>query len=290
MTVAVAATIAVLASAVAGGFRVALTGRIAARVTYQLRIRVFAHLQRLSLDYFTAEKAGVTMTRMTSDIEALQQLLQDGLVQFAVQGLTMVFVTIVLFSMNAELAFITLVMIVPLMTGLSLWFRSASNKGYLRVRDGIAAVLSDVSESLQGVRVVAMSNRQRHNVLNHRNVVGEYRDRNDETARIVASYGASTEFVGIVGQAMLLLIGGMMVQSGQLQVGQLTAFILYLNAFFQPIQQLVQQYNLFQQGQAAIVKLDDLLATHPDRRGGGRCPAAAPDRGRDRPRRRVIRL
>jgi ATP-binding cassette subfamily B protein len=263
VAVAVAATLAVLASAVAGGFRVALTGRIAARVTYELRVRVFAHLQRLSLDYYTAEKAGVTMTRMTSDIEALQQFLQDGLVQFAVQALTMVFVTIVLFSMNAELAFITLVMIVPLMTGLSLWFRSASNKGYERVRDGIAAVLSDFSESLQGVRVVAMSNRQRHNVLNHRNVVGEYRDRNDETARVVATFGASTEFIGILGQAMLLLIGGLMVQSGQLMIGELTAFILYLNAFFQPIQQLVQQYNLFQQGQAAIVKLDYLLATHP---------------------------
>ena len=122
-----------------------------------------------------------------------------------------------------------------------------------------------MSESLQGVRVVAMSNRQRHNVLNHRNVVGEYRDRNDETARVVATYGASTEFVGIIGQAMLLLVGGLMVQSGQLTIGQLTAFILYLNAFFQPIQQLVQQYNLFQQGQAAIVKLDELLGDPPDR-------------------------
>ncbi len=263
VVVALAATLAVLASAVAGGFRVALTGRIAARVTYELRVRVFAHLQRLSLDYYTSEKAGVTMTRMTSDIEALQQLLQDGLVQFAAQGLTMIFVSVVLFSMNAELAFITLAMIVPLMTVLSLWFRSASNTGYERVRDGIAAVLSDVSESLQGVRVVAMSNRQRHNVLNHRNVVGEYRERNDETARVVATYGASTEFVGIIGQAMLLLIGGLMVQSGQLMIGELTAFILYLNAFFQPIQQLVQQYNLYQQGQAAIGKLDDLLATHP---------------------------
>jgi ATP-binding cassette subfamily B protein len=263
LAVAVAAGLAVAISAISGGFRVALTGRIASRVTYELRNRVFAHLQRLSLDYFTSEKAGVTMTRMTSDIEALQQLLQDGLVQFAVQGLTMVFVTIVLFALNPELALITLVGIVPLLTALSLWFRSASSVGYLRVRDGIAAVLSDVSESLQGVRVVAGFNRQRHNVLNHRNVVGEYRDRNDETARTVATFGASTEFIGIAGQAMLLLIGGTMVQSGSLSVGALTAFILYLNSFFQPIQQLVQQYNLYQQGQAAIVKLNELLATHP---------------------------
>ena len=154
-------------------------------------------------------------------------------------------------------------MIVPLLLGLSLWFRSASDRGYLRVRDGIAGVLSDVSESLSGVRVVAGFNRQRHNVLHHRNVVGEYRDANDYTAQINAKYGASTEWIGIMGQAMLLLIGGTMVQNGSLQVGQLTAFILYLNSFFQPIQQLVQQYNLYQQGQAAIVKLNELLSTHP---------------------------
>ncbi len=263
VAVAIAASLAVVLSALAGAFRVMLTGRIAARVTFELRVRVFAHLQRLSLDHFTTEKAGVTMTRMTSDIEALQQLLQDGLVQFVVQALTMIFVTTVLFAMNVQLAIITLFGIVPLLVGLSLWFRSASNRGYLRVRDGIAAVLSDVSESLQGVRVIAGFNRQRHNVLHHRNVVGEYRDRNDETARIVATFGASTEFVGILGQALLLLIGGLMVQSGELSVGALTAFILYLNSFFQPIQQLAMQYNVYQQGQAAIVKLNELLATHP---------------------------
>jgi ATP-binding cassette subfamily B protein len=260
---AIAAVLAVIISAVASGFRVAITGRIASRVMFELRVRVFAHLQRLSLDYFTDEKAGVIMTRMTSDIEALQQLLQDGLVQFFLQGLTMVVVTIILFVMNVQLALITLLLIVPLLTGLSLWFRSASDRGYQRVRDGIANVLSDVSESLSGVRVVAGFNRQRHNVLNHRNVVGEYRDCNDYTAQINAKYGASTEWIGIMGQAMLLLIGGTMVQNGSLQIGQLTAFILYLNSFFQPIQQLVQQYNLYQQGQAAIVKLNELLSTHP---------------------------
>jgi ATP-binding cassette, subfamily B, bacterial len=260
---ALAAVLAVIISAVASGFRVAITGRIASRVMFELRVRVFAHLQRLSLDYFTDEKAGVIMTRMTSDIEALQQLLQDGLVQFFLQGLTMVVVTIILFAMNVQLALITLLMIVPLLLGISLWFRSASDRGYKRVRDGIANVLSDVSESLSGVRVVAGFNRQRHNVLNHRNVVGEYRDCNDYTAQINAKYGASTEWIGIMGQAMLLLIGGTMVQNGSLQIGQLTAFILYLNSFFQPIQQLVQQYNLYQQGQAAIVKLNELLSTHP---------------------------
>jgi ATP-binding cassette, subfamily B, bacterial len=257
------AILAVVVSAIASGLRVSTTGRVASRVMFELRVRTFAHLQRLSLDYYTEEKAGVIMTRMTSDIESLQQLLQDGLPQFALQGLTMVIVTVVLFSYNVELTLITLVMIVPLLTGLSLWFRSSSDKGYQRVRDGIANVLSDLSESLSGVRVVTGFNRARHNVLQHRNVSGEYRDANDHTAHLAATYGACTEFVGLLGQAALLLIGGNMVRDGTLTIGELTAFILYVNSFFLPIQSLVQQYNLYQQGQAAITKLDELLSTHP---------------------------
>jgi ATP-binding cassette subfamily B protein len=261
--IGVVAIIAVVLSALASGARVATTGRVASRVMFELRVRTFAHLQRLSLDYYTDEKAGVIMTRMTSDIESLQQLLQDGLPQFALQGLTMLIVTGVLFYYNVDLALITLVLIVPVLTGLSLWFRRASDKGYERVRDGIAGVLSDLAESLAGVRVVTGFNRARNNVLQHRNVSGVYRDANDHTAHLAATYGACTEFWGLLGQAVLLLIGGNMVRDGSLTVGELTAFILYLNSFFLPIQSLVQQYNLYQQGQAAIAKLDDLLQTHP---------------------------
>jgi ATP-binding cassette, subfamily B, bacterial len=131
------------------------------------------------------------------------------------------------------------------------------------VRDGIAGVLSDLSESLSGVRVVAGFNRARNNVLHHRNVVGEYRDANDYTADVSAIYGAGSEMIGVLGQAALLFIGGTMVQNGTLSVGELVAFIFYLTSFFLPIQQLVQQYNLYQQGRAAIVKLNDLLSTTP---------------------------
>ena len=277
------AILAVVVSAIASGLRVSTTGRVASRVMFELRVRTFAHLQRLSLDYYTDEKAGVIMTRMTSDIESLQQLLQDGLPQFALQGLTMVIVTVVLFFYNVELTLITLLMIVPLLTGLSLWFRSSSDKGYQRVRDGIANVLSDLSESLSGVRVVTGFNRARHNVLQHRNVSGEYRDANDHTAHLAATYGACTEFVGLLGQAALLLIGGNMVRDGTLTIGELTAFILYVNSFFLPIQSLVQQYNLYQQGQAAITKLDQLLSTHPSVEEAPDAAAAAADRRRRSP-------
>src|SRR5262245_27524225 len=167
VAVAITAIVCVVVTAVASGWRVAVTGRLSARVMFELRVRVFAHLQRLSLDYYTDEKAGVIMTRMTSDVEALQQFLQEGLVPFAVQGLTMVVVTVVLFFYSVTLALITLLLIVPILTVLSIWFRNASDRGYNRVRDGIAGVLSDLSESLSGVRVVAGFNRARNNVLHH---------------------------------------------------------------------------------------------------------------------------
>jgi ATP-binding cassette subfamily B protein len=242
---------------------VRVTGRLAAWVMNDLRIKVFSHLQRLSLDFFTDEKAGVIMTRMTSDIENLQQLLQDGLAQFAVQALTMIIITVILFTTNVTLALITILLVVPVLVAMSLWFRVASERGYDRVRDGIADVLSDLSESLHGVRVVAAHNRQRHNILRHRRVVGAYRAANIYTAQINAIYGPGTQLVGWLGQAALLGIGGMMVAHHTLSIGALVAFFLYLNRFFAPIQLLVQQYNSFQQSQASIIKLRTLFDTEP---------------------------
>ncbi len=258
--------------------RVRNTGKLAAQVMNDLRVRVYAHIQRLSLDYFTDEKAGVIMTRMTSDIEVLQQLLQDGLAQFAIQALTMLFVSAVLFSYNWQLALVTLAIVMPALTIASLWFRAASERSYLRVRDTLAGVISDIAESLSGVRVVASYNRQRNNVVHHRNVLGAYRAANFTTARVTANYSTVSDFVGLVGQASLLLIGGTMVLHSwhhlpggglapdlhpELTIGELTAFVLYLGSFFQPIQQLVQLYNTYQQGQAAVTKLRVLLATAP---------------------------
>ncbi len=277
--------VAVVATMVASSVRVRLTGRLSADVMQDLRVRIFTHLQRLSLDYYTDEKAGVIMTRMTSDVENLQVLVQDGLVQFAVQGLTMLVITAILFYYNVTLALITILLIVPPLTGLSLWFRSASDRGFARVRDGIAGVLSDLSESLSGVRVVASHNRQPRNIVNHRNVVGVYRDANDYTARLTAVYGPGTEVMGFVGQAIILLIGGRMVDTGSLSVGELVAFILFLNQFFAPIQQLVQLYNTYQQGQSSVDKLRELLATDPSvlEKGGRRGAAAHLRRRRARP-------
>ena len=254
----------VAVSSVAQYWQTRATGRLAASVMHDLRIRVFTHLQRLGLDFYTEEKAGVVMTRMTSDIENLQQLLQDGLAQIAVQVMTMVVITALLFSMSPKLALLAiLITVVPLVL-LSLWFRNRSEQGYERVRDGIANVMADLSENLHGIRVVTLHNRQRHNIIHHRNVVGAYRQANVYTAQVSALYGAGTQMLGYLSQAVLLAIGGHMVLHHSLTVGELVAFFLYLNRFFAPIQLLVQQYNVYQQSQASILKLRSLLDTQPN--------------------------
>ena len=242
-----------------------MTGRLASWVMNDLRIKVFRHLQRLSLDFFTEEKAGVVMSRMTSDIENLQQLLQDGLAQFAIQGLTMVVITVFLFATNATLAAITVFAVLPPLVIMSIWFKRASERGYDKVRDGIALVLADLSESLQGVRIVSAHNRQRYNVETHRDIVGSYRDANNYTGRINGIYGPGSQVISVFGQLLILGIGGAMYlhHPQEINLGQLTAFFLYVNRFFSPIQLLVQQYNTFQQGRASVFKLRGLLETEP---------------------------
>ena len=254
---------AILITALAQRAQAKVTGRLAALVMNDLRVRVFSHLQRLGLDYYTGEPSGVIMTRMTSDIENLQQLLQDGLAQLVVQALTMVVITVVLLTLNVKLTLITIALVIPWLTVASLWFRGASERGYDRVRDGIAGVLADLSEGLHGVRTVVANNRQAHNIVAHRNVVGDYRAANNYTAQINAIYGPGTQLLGFLGQGALLAIGGHMVAHHELSIGALIAFFLYLNRFFAPIQLLVQQYNTFQQGQSSLVKLRALFALTP---------------------------
>ncbi|MCB0995635.1 MAG: ABC transporter ATP-binding protein [Acidimicrobiales bacterium] len=255
--------VTVVVHAVVSWARIAYTGRLGEKLMYELRVRVFSHFQRQSLDFFTEEKAGVLMTRMTSDIEALTMLFQEGLVNFAVQGLTVAVITIVLFVLDPMLAAITLLIVLPVTLALSVWFKRASERAYGDVRDRIADVLSDLSESLAGIRVITAHNRRRHNVVRHVNIVGDHKDANLAAIRATSIYAPGTEAIGVIGQGLILLIGGNMVLNGDLSVGELSAFVLYLTAFFAPIQALVQLYNTYQQGQAAVTKLRELLDTRP---------------------------
>lgn len=255
--------VTVIVGAVSTWARISVTGRVGSRLTYHVRVRVFTHLQRLSLEYFTREKAGVLMSRMTSDLEALHQLFNEGLVNLVVQGLTLLTVTVILFVINPLLAAITIGAIVPGMLALTIWFRGASARGFDTVRDRIAEVLAHLQESLSGIRIITAHNRRRQNIEDHREVTGRYREAYNYTARVNAVYGPGTEILGLGSQALLLGVGGTMVLNGNLTIGELTAFVLYLATFFAPIQQLVQLYNVYQQGQASIGKLREVLDTEP---------------------------
>ncbi|HEX5586330.1 MAG TPA: ABC transporter ATP-binding protein [Acidimicrobiia bacterium] len=246
-----------------GSIRARWSGRIGEDLLYGLRVRVFAHIQRLSLDFFTDEKAGRIMTRVTSDIEAIQVLFQQGLVNMWLQVCTLVVIVWQLFAMSTTLALWVVGFSIPAMTLLTIWFRNESDHGYLAVRDWIAAVMSDLQENLSGTRVVAANNRQSYNNVKHRNIVGEYRKTNLYTAHIGAVYGPGSQLVGVLAQGVVLLVGGNMVINGSLSLGAFTASMLYLTRLFAPIQQLAQLYNTYQQGGAAITKLSELFSTVP---------------------------
>jgi ATP-binding cassette subfamily B protein len=263
VTVAVIYVAAVAVAALLGLARVMFTGRLGERLNENLRVRVFSHMQRQGLAWYTEEKAGVLLTRMTSDIEALSVLFQEGIVNLLVQLFTLVVITVALFVYDPLLALITLVVALPPTLVASLWFRNVSSVGYLRVRDRIADLLSHLQESLAGVRVIAAHNRRDQNLTEHRAVVGRHRDAQIATSRANSTYAPGTELIGIATQAILLAVGGAMVANGRITIGEMTAYLLFLTSFFAPIQTLVQLYNSYQQGGAAIVKLRGLLATEP---------------------------
>ncbi|MFQ5556897.1 MAG: ABC transporter ATP-binding protein [Acidimicrobiales bacterium] len=263
VTAAVAYVGLVVAAAVLGAARVSYTGRLGERLIEDLRIRVFAHMQRQGIDFHTDEKAGVLLTRMTSDIEALSVLFQEGMINLVVQGLTLTVITVLLFTYDPLLAAITLAAAVPPTLGVSLWFRRRSEADYRDVRDRIAVLLSDLQESLAGIRVISAHDRRNVNLAIHREVVGRHRDANVRAARANSIYAPGSEAIGIATQAVLLGVGGAMTASGRITVGELAAYLLFLTSFFAPIQTLVQLFNSYQQGGAALAKLRGLLSTPP---------------------------
>ncbi len=255
--------VAIVTHLVVARQRILFTGKLGQRLMNDLRIKLFTHLQRLSLDFYSRERAGRIMTRMTSDIPAMEQLIQEGVVNLAMQAATLVVVTSFLIAMDLRLTLVVLLGVVPAMVLMTLWFRRESTHRYAAVRERIADVLADLQESLSGVRIVAMHRREDFNIRRHRAVVDDYRESNLSAARVSAIYGPGADLVGSFGQIVVLVIGGGMVLSGDLSVGKVSAFVLYINTFFAPIQQLVQLHTVYQQGQAAAKKLRDVFEAQP---------------------------
>jgi ATP-binding cassette subfamily B protein len=236
------------------------TGRTAERMLYALRIRIFSHLQRLSVDFYDKEMAGRVMTRMTTDVDALSQLLQTGLINAIVAMLSFFGVLILLTIMNYRLMFVAMAVVIPPLIISTLWFRRRSDKAYERARDRIAVVNANLQESLSGVRVSQAYVREERNMGSFRAVSADYLDARLRAQRLVAIYFPFVQFLSTVADALVLGAGSVLVAHGSLTAGAVIAFVLYLDQFFSPIQQLSQVFDTWQQARASMHKIDELMA------------------------------
>ena len=237
-----------------------VTGRTAERLLFALRIRVFAHLQRLSLDYYDGELAGRIMTRMTTDIEALQQLLQTGLVSALVSLATCVGVFGFLVVLSPPLALAAASILPPLALA-TWWYRRKSSRVYGVARDRIAAVNANFQESLSGVRVSQAYTREDRNIAGFRDVNRGYLDARLGAQRLVALYFPFVLLLADIGTAIVLGAGSALAANDVVTAGTVVAFVLYLNMFFSPIQQLSQVLDTWQQATVSFARIEELMLT-----------------------------
>ncbi len=236
------------------------TGRTAERLLLALRVRIFAHLQRLGLDYYDREMAGRIMTRMTTDVEVLSTLFQQGLIHAVVNVFTFVGVAIVLVAMNVPLSLATMAVVVPLVVS-TVWFRRRSARAYDKARERIATVNANLQEGLSGVRVTQAYAREDQNLLSFQRAAYDHLEARLGAQRLVATYFPFVEFLSQVATAVVLGVGSGLVGGGGLTAGELIAFLLYLNQLFPPIQQLSHVFDSYQQARASTTKIGELLAT-----------------------------
>jgi ATP-binding cassette subfamily B protein len=235
-------------------------GRSSERMLHALRIKVFAHLQRLGIDYYEREMAGRVMTRMTTDIDALSQLLQNGIVNALVNLVSFLGVGVALTIMNPRLAAITASVLPPLFIA-TWWFRRESSRAYETARERIAAVNAELQEGLSGVRVSQAFVRERRNEEQFEGTSRGYLEARLTAQRLVAVYFPFVEMLSELAAAIVLGAGSVLIAHGTLSAGELIAFLLYLDLFFSPIQQLSQVFDSYQQARVSLGRIGELLET-----------------------------
>ena len=240
-----------------------LVSWVGERVVLDLRRTLFAHIQKLSLDFFSRQKTGWIVSRLTNDIDALDQLVTDGVTTLVTNSLTLIGAVIVLFTLDARLAAATLT-ILPALIVATLVFRTHSARSYALLRDKVANVNAHLQESISGARVLFAFRREAANYEQLRARNAEYRDVNMQTVVQSGLYFPFVEFLSALGVVVVLWYGGYLVTQTTLQIGVLVAFTAYLSSFFDPVQQLSQLYNTFQASMAAVQKIFTVLDTEPD--------------------------
>jgi ABC-type multidrug transport system fused ATPase/permease subunit len=263
----------------AGYFQSFLSSWVGERVLLDLRTDTFRHLMRLELGYHERTPTGRTVSRLTSDIEALNQLVTDGVTSLIINGLTFFGVVAILFAYDAQLALLTFVIFPALAIGTAL-FRVYSTRAYRRTRERVADVLATLQETLAGIRVVQGFGRQEPSERVFRRVNEEYREANMATIRLSGVYFPGVELLAGIGTAIILYFGSTQVLDQDLSVGVMVAFVGYLSSFFDPIQQLSQLYNTFQSAMAALEKIFGVLDTEPELADPPDCAPLPPIEGR----------
>ncbi len=237
-----------------------VTGRAAQRIMLSLRIRIWAQLQRLSLDYYESEMAGKIMTRMTTDVDQFESLIENGALSALVSLVTFVGVGAALLAINLELGLCTLSVAVPLAIS-TVAFRRRAVVLYNQARDRIAIVNADFQESLSGVRESQAFVHEDLTDRRFRRLGRAYLDSRVAAQRLVAVYFPWVQFLSGIASVIVLGVGAAMIHQGQLTTGALIAFVLYIDLFFTPIQQLSQVFDSWQQTTISVARIGELMRT-----------------------------
>jgi len=240
-----------------------LVGWVGQRALQDLRIKLFIHLQRLSIGFYSRNRAGVIISRMTNDVEALDQLVEDGMATLFQSGLTLIGVVVILMVLDFHLALLTFLALPFLFVG-GILFRIASADAYRLTREKIATITGYLQETLSGIRVVRAYGQERRHIEQFRELNEENRAANMTTVNLNAAYFPAVEFLSALVTVEILVVGGLEVINGHYSTGVVFAFIAALNNFFNPIQQLSQLYTTYQSGMAALDKIFELLDEEPD--------------------------
>jgi ATP-binding cassette, subfamily B, bacterial len=240
-----------------------LVGWVGQRVLADLRVRIFTHLQSLPIGFYESRPAGVLISRMTNDVEALDSLVTDSVVTLFQAGLTLVGTVVILLTLDVKLALITFC-VFPLLAGGSLWFRLASAGAFRRTRETIGAITAYLQETLSGIRVVRSFGQEPLHERQFADLNEDNRGANMATVRLNAAYFPSVEMLSGIAIAGIVLYGGSQAIDGAITAGTIVAFVGALSNLFDPIQQLSQLYTTYQSGMAALEKIFQLLDVRPD--------------------------
>jgi ATP-binding cassette subfamily B protein len=240
-----------------------LTGWVGERILADLRIGLFRHLQRLSLGFYERTRAGVIISRLTNDVEAIDQLVTDGVTSLVQNSLTLIGTAILLFILDWRLALATLA-VIPLMSVATVIFRVRTTRAYRAVRERLGLVTATLAEDIAGMRVVQAFTREEANTRNFKVVAERYRDSNMETVVLNGLYFPFVDLLSSIALAVVLGYGGHLYFNGDVTLGTLFAFMLYVQNFFDPVQQLSQLYNTFLSATAALDKIMDVMDEEPE--------------------------